>query len=370
VRRLPLTLTFAGLGLLPTIASASPPPEPEPAPRIDAGFSLDKGAYVSTERASFGIGLLAMLRYGATFNADGVDSLGFTLPFIRPNIHGSAFANKLRFFVQPELSGTPRLLDAQVIYQPIPAFGVDLGQYRPHVSRAWNTPIPLLALPGRGLVDDDFHTDRAAGATVFGQPLGGKLEYDVGLLNAGGFNLASPPKLQPLITWRIGYNPLGALPLGQTPAFASVDHTLIGIAAHGWSDPFTTTPSDPQTKPSERQRVVVGGDVTVMTPRVHVLVEGFGRWQVNKTGLRDVGWGSQAQVGVMLLPKSLELQARAGVLDQGINKPLTGVWEGGLSWYLLGNHLRAQLHYSCTQNLADPVGCTQHRGQLQTQLWF
>jgi hypothetical protein len=64
------------------------------------------------------------------------------------------------------------------------------------------------------------------------------------------------------------------------------------------------------------------------------------------------------------------LQARAGVIDSGINVATQGIWEGGLTWYLFGNHLRAQLHYMCTQSFADPQGCANHRAELQTQLWF
>jgi hypothetical protein len=354
-------------------ASASPPASAEAPPErsFAGGFSLERGAWLATPHLEFGIGLLTTLRYGATFTSAGVDSLGFSLPFVRPNLHASLFDGKLRFLIQPELSGpSVRLLDAQVVYQPIPAFGLDLGQYRPHVSRAWNTPIPLLAMPGRGVVDDAFHTDRALGATLFGRPLGGKLEYDLGVFNGGGYNLGQPVQLEPLATWRLAVNPLGPVPYTQTPAFAEVEKTVFGLAAHGWTDRFRAEQVDPQIKPIAHQRITAGGELVLMTRRVHLLVEGFGRWAVAKSSLFDAGWGSQAQFGVMLLPRTLELQARAGVLDLGLHQPVQGVWEGGLSWYLWGNHLRAQLHYGCTQHLPAPSGCTSQRAELQTQLWF
>lgn len=357
-------------------ALASPPPADPPAAEksetgFAGGFSLERGAWLATPHLEFGIGLLATLRYGATFNATGVDSLGFSLPYLRPNLHASLFDGKLRFLIQPELSGpSVRLLDAQVVYQPIPAFGLDLGQYRPHVSRAWNTPIPTLALPGRGVVDDAFHTDRALGATVFGRPLGGKLEYDVGVFNGGGYNLGQPIQLEPLLTWRLAVNPLGAVPYTQTPAFADIDRAVFGFAVHGWTDYFRPAQIDPDVRPTPYQRVVAGGDFVLMTPRVHVLAAGFGRWAVDRRGLIDAGWGSQAQLGVMVLAQTLELQARAGVLDAGVGTPTQGIWEAGLSWYLWGNHIRAQLHWTCTQNFAQPSGCASQRAELQTQLWF
>ncbi len=370
----PLGMARPAAAASPPPASAEPEPEPPaapPKPTLAGGFSLERGAWLATGRAEFGLGLLATTRYGATITDAGVGSLGFTLPFVRPNLHASLFDDKLRVFVMPELAPpSPRLLDAQVIWQPHPAFGLDLGQYRPHLARAWNTPMPLIALPGRGTVDEFFTSDRALGATVFGRPLAGKLEYDLGLLNAGGFNLAQPARLDPLLTWRLAYNPLGALPLTQTPAFADVDRTLVGLAVHGWTDRQTPAQDDPLIKPIDRRRVTAGGELVLMTPRVHLLVEGFARWELDDSGLLDAGWGSQAQVEVMLLSDALGLQTRGGVIDRGLGEPTQGVWEGGLSWYLRGNHLRAQLHYLCVQSFSDPVGCERHRAQLQTQLWF
>lgn len=364
-----LTLVLAPAAIASPPANADPPVSSENG--FAGGFSLERGAWLATPHLEFGIGLLATLRYGATFTTTDVDSLGFSLPFLRPNLHASLFDGRLRFLIQPELSGPGvRLLDAQVVYQPIPAFGLDLGQYRPHVSRAWNTPIPLLALPGRGVVDDAFHSDRALGATAFGRPFDGKLEYDVGVFNAGGYNLGQPVRIEPLAAWRLAVNPLGPVPYTQTPAFAQVERTVFGLAVHGWTDRFRAEQVDPEVKPTQRQRITAGGDFVLMTPRVHVLVEGFGRWAVHRTGLLDAGWGGQAQFGVMLLARTLELQGRAGVIDPGIHQPTQGIWEGGLSWYLWGNHIRAQLHYACVQSLAAPNGCVTHRAELQTQLWF
>lgn len=380
-------MALAALGPAASAAASPPAPNVEPPAPIVAqtpasapevredgfagGFSLERGAWLATPHIEFGIGLLTALRYGATFTNDSVDSLGFTLPYVRPNLHASVFDGKLRFVIQPEFAGpTPRLLDAELVWQPIKAFGLDLGQYRPHVSRAWNTPIPTLGLVGRGAVDDAFHSDRALGATVFGRPFDGKLEYDVGVFNAGGYNLAKPTRLEPMVTWRLAVNPIGAVPYTQTPAFAKVDKPVFGFGVHGWSDRFQPVAADPTlARPLERQRVTAGGDFVVMTPRVHVLLEGFGRWHVAKRGLLDAGWGSQGQVGVMVLDETLELQARAGVMDPGLGVGMQGTWEGGLSWYLFGNHVKAQLHYACTQSLADVQGCN-HRAELQTQLWF
>lgn len=356
--------------LLAGSASASPPSdeealapaEPDPERKFAAGFSLERGAWLATPHVQFGIGLLAQLSYGATFTSAGVDSLGFWLPLVRPDVHGSLFRGKLRFLVQPELVGpSVRLLDAEVIYQPIDAFGLDLGQFRPHVSRAWNTPIALLAMPGRG-VDDTFNPDRALGATVFGRPLAGKLEYGVGIFNGGGYNRGQPVQLEPLATWRIAVNPRGPVPYTQTPAFAEIERPVFGLSTHGWTDRI-------RTEHGEHQRIIAGGDFVLMTARVHVLVEGFARWAVDGSGLFDAGWGSEAQVGVMLLPDTLELQARAGVLDPGVQRAMQGTWEGGVSWFLWGNHIRAQLHYACTQSLGER-GCTNQRAQLLTQLWF
>jgi hypothetical protein len=145
---------------------------------------------------------------------------------------------------------------------------------------------------------------------------------------------------------------------------------VFAFGVHAWTDRFRDEQIDPLIKPLEHQRVTAGGDFVLMSRRVHLLVEGFGRWAVAKSGLFDAGWGSEAQFGVMLLPRTLELQARAGVLDLGLNQAMQGIWEGGLSWYLWGNHIRAQLHYVCMQNLAAPSGCASQRAELQTQLWF
>jgi hypothetical protein len=345
-------------------ALASPPVTRAPEPPVPArGFSLERGAWLATPHIGFGFGLLATLRHSASFSRDGVDAHGVSVPIVRPSLHARMANDKLRLLVQPELAGpSPRLLDAQLVYQPISAFGLELGQYRPHVSRAWNTPVPSLGLPDRGTVDHAFQPGRALGATVLGRPFAGKLEYAFGRFDAGGPKFGQPLQLEPLTTWRLAVNPLGPVPYTQTPGLAKLERPVFGFGVHGWTH---------QARPGiEGQRLTVGGDFVVMTEHIHVLVEGFGRWGLRKRRLLGQGWGSQAQIGVMVLERTLELHARAGILDPGRGQATQGTWEGGLSWYVYGNHLKAQIHHVCNHSFADSRGCESHRALVQTQLWF
>jgi hypothetical protein len=334
-----------------------------------AGFSLDRGPWLEWRGNQFGIGLLSTIRYGADIQgvgSPGVDTLGFSLPYVRPNLHAKMFDGKVRALVQIEVNGAnPHLLDAELVYQPFAAFGLDIGRYRPHVSRAWITGIPVLSMPGRGTIDDTFHGNRALGLTVFGRPFDGRFEYDFGVFNGD----ADPDSLEPMVTGRLAYNPLGKVPYTQTPNIDGVDSPRFAFGINSWSDRFTPDPANPADVGGANRRVTLGGDFVFMSKRVHALVEGFGRWQLRKADVLGTSWGSQAQVGVMVIDRTLELQARAGLYGPLRGQPLQGIWEGGLAWYLWGNHLRAQLHYLCSQDLTLPA-CSTHRVQLQAQLWF
>ena len=52
------------------------------------------------------------------------DSLDFRVPVVRPQLRGNVLRPWITFLVQPELAGTPRLLDAEVTKSPSPWFGV------------------------------------------------------------------------------------------------------------------------------------------------------------------------------------------------------------------------------------------------------
>ncbi len=360
-------------------ASAGPPEATPPEPPVQAGFSLERSAWVSTPKVGeFGIGLLTAMSYRATFVDNEPSALGFYLPWVRPNFHATLFSGKLRVFIQPELAGpAPALLDAEIIYQPHEAFGIDLGQQRARFSRSWLTPVPIWAMPSLGRVNEEFRVGRELGVSLFGRPFGGRFEYDLGIYNAGGINLKGPIELQPLVTARLAVNPIGAVPYAQTPAFANVTKPVFGLAVNAWTDRFRPEPvgdpADPATViPPVRERVALGGELVFMSPRVHLLAEGYGRWHLLRDRqLLDRGWGSQLQLGVMILDETLELHGRAGVFDPSRDEPLQGVWEGGMAWYLWGHHIKALLSYSCTQGLQPASrGCSNQFAQLQAQLWF
>lgn len=364
-----------GCAQLAAAAPASPPPTP-PSPALHA--SLDDGLSVSTADGSFSVrlGLLVQARYELR-RTPSIDTQGFDVRVVRPQLRGTIGRPWLRFFVQPELADTQRLLDLQLDAQPTPLFGVRVGQFLTPFSRAFNTPVPLLQFPDFSVVNTAFRADRDTGVMLHGEPFGGRAEWNLGVFNGNGLDRGGNDRFDLRWMARLAWNPLGAVSYNETPALNGPTPWRVGVGVNAYTDTTTVTipPGSGQSasRMGDQHQDVVGADVAVRGGPWTLQAEGYHRWQRRADGTRVGSWGAYAQSGLML-GRHFEVAARGNVMqpdDQGSATMLSG--EAMLTAYARGNHLKFNLRGTLNHSdalIAGVVPGWSGLVTLQTQVAF
>lgn len=357
----------------PTRAAAQEPSAPPTTREADdtpqVRLSLAEGFRIvdPAHKASFHIGYLGWIRY-AMVNAPNTTTSGFAMPLARPYMTADILNGQMRFNLQAELAGgTPKLLDAEVFQNVGDGFALHIGQYRPHLSRGWRTGLPVLALPGRGPVQDSFHPTRAIGVTAYGTPLDGKLEYYVGLFN--GPSPASGVDHPRLATARLAWNPLGPTPYTQTPWFSGLDGARLSVGFNGmWQSPQEV---DDQGAPVDVDQLTGSLDVALLTSRWSWTTEAFARQ--TRTPRQDTihTWGAYTIVSA-LMPTTmpLDLAARAGVKRRD-DDTIGQSYELGVNLYPeRHDHLKLSVYSQVEDRLDTSTDGFIYRLGAQIQLWL
>lgn len=317
-------------------------------------------------KASFHIGYLGWMRY-AVESAPQATTNSFAMPLARPYMTADILDGTMRFNLQAELAGgTPRLLDAEVFQRVSDSFGLHLGQYRPHFSRGWRTGLPVLALPGRGIVQDSFRPGRALGVTAYGTPLHGKIEYYLGVFN--GPAPASGTDHPRMATARIAWNPLGETPYTQTPWFGAIDGSRLSVGLNGmWTSPQEI---DAQGATVDLNTLTGALDVAWLNPRWAWTTEAFARQTRTPHQNPTSTWGAYTTISALMPTTTpLDLSARAGVKRRD-DDTLGQTYELGLNYYPeYKDHLKLSV-FSQAEDLLNSTDAFTYRLGAQIQLWL
>ncbi len=348
------------------LAMGSAPDATLSPPRAITTASLDQGFGVSDPDQRFGVrlGFFGQLRTGWS-REGGQMEYGASVPVARPIITAKLWGRRVRARLMPELAGpSPRLLDATATVEVHRAFAVQLGQYRPWLSRGYRTGLPRQALADRGPVVDEFRVGRDVGLTLLGRPWHGRFEYYLGVMNGKGPGSLEAGSL-PLLTARVVVAPRGEVPYSQTPYLGSLDAVHVAMGASGYAVERDVSPSDEGPDVSHRE---YGGstDVVVSSARTHAQLEGFLRVTSDDDGPQRSEAGLYGQLGVLVVRDRLDLAVRVGGIDdEGWSVPL----EAAMGIYLAREHAKLQVAYGCV--LAPDSGhCGSQSALAQAQLLF
>lgn len=349
------------------------PPDTE-APEAPS-WTLDDGVRVRTAdaRLEMRFGLAASLRASLVDTA-GKRSGGFAAHYVRPVWSGYAIDRRVRFFVQPELAGDARLLDAELSVLAWPALGVRLGRFRTQFSRQFVAPIIQLALTERSFVSDWFRADRDVGVALEGALSEGTFQYAAGIYD-GTLNVDGR-RDRPLWVMRLVVSPWAAVALDETVASRNGAHEFgleIGLAATRGPLRTRNWQANAEGQVPDGRRTALGLEVALEVARVSVRAEAF-LAELDPTDLpseRVLGGFAQAAVG--LWASRLDAVARYNVLDLDGGATAQRV-ELGANGYVHGHVLKLQAHYGLDRFSGDasglrlPVVADGHRGVVQVQL--
>jgi hypothetical protein len=377
-----LPLVFVSVVSTPARAT-----EPPPSPKIEFHASLSEGFGLRRTDKLFAadVGILTQTRFDTTVHDGQILSDGFNVLMVRPTLRLKAFSDKVRLFVQPELATpTPKLLDFELTWQPIPEVGLRAGQFLTPLSRAFLTPVPVLQFNDFNRVNDKFRINRDTGVMLFGATKNGKLDYWLGAFNGNGIDKGGNDDRTMMGIARIAVNPFRAMPYDETPSLKGPVPFGLAIGVNGAADRAhpTKTVTDATTGaqttvdlPAET-RLTGGGDIAIAYKTFTFLGEAFTKMVEPDGGSRTFSYGAYAQAGIFAIPKRLEIAVRGGLLDPNMDKPTDAESnvEGLITGYFVGNHLKVGARYSLIHaeaKTADglPPGYD-HRFMIQTQLWL
>lgn len=303
----------------------------------------------------------------------------FEVPVVRPVLQVGVLDDKIRVFVQPELAGpSPRLLDLHVDLAPDPALQVRIGQFIAPYSRIFITPLPRLTMTDFGVVSDTFRVGRDTGLMVFGQA-GTVFEYAAGIFNGSGIDGRLGDTPAPMGVARVVVTPFGSVPYDQAPSLGPTEPSGLAIGLGGfYRERDLATAGNP---PAIQDTASAGADLSFVQGPLTLFAEGFFREDRVADGAWVGSWGAFAQAGVFVVPRVLQLSARAGWIDPSIETEGDFVqsYEGAVKWYCYfddvayGHHLSlgVQYRFMDAQRAVAPLPAGRaHRVTAQLQVWI
>ena len=369
--------------------AADPPGSLPSSPKNQIQFhaSLADGLGMRREDKLFAVdvGILTQMRFDTTVHDAKIMTEGFNVWMVRPTLRVKALHDTVRLFVQPELAtATPKLLDYELTWQPVPEMGLRVGQFLAPMTRAFLTPIPLLQFPDFNRVNDKFRVGRDTGAMIFGATRNGKIDYWLGAFNGNGIDKGGNDDKNMMGIARVAINPVRAMPYNETPSLTGSVPFGIAIAINGVADRAhpTKTVTDATTGvqstislPAET-RLTGGGDIAIAYKSFTFLGEAFTKMVDPDGGQRSFAYGAYVQAGVFPIPKRLEIAVRGGFLDpnRDKSKDTESNVEGLITGYFVGNHLKVGARYSLVRSEAKTADGLlpglNHRFMIQSQMWL
>jgi hypothetical protein len=248
---------------------------------------------------------------------------------LRPIFAGSLYKPWIRFWTSLELVGNPPfLLDAYVELQPVQEFGVRVGQQYTLISRHEQFGPQQILFPEWSPVAEYFWTGRDKGVTAWGMVADSHLEYYAGLYSGSPLRQFTSIQGNYVVEGRLSWNPLGAPGSTEFPYISDEASPLrpsvsiqgyygkVQLAEENFNP--STFRFDPKATGTTRKQACGVADVWLQGRWFAFLAEGYGRRTdpdeaIAGDAYTSVGvWG---QLGVLLVPRTLDLAVRGNWLD-------------------------------------------------------
>jgi hypothetical protein len=353
--------------------AAALPPAP-PAPPIDP-YTL----HTADGRFTLRLGAQVQVRYTASDSDNKGERNLFSVRQVRPQLKGQIGVPWITYFIQPELAGTPKLLDLELTAQPWKYAGLKVGQFLTPFSRTFYTPVPKLLFPDFSLANDYFRADRDTGAMFFGTPFNGMLEYYAGVFNGNRINNVANDDNKLIYVGRVAVNPIGKVSYDETPGLAGKLPLALGLGVNAYraetpakAAPTTGTPPPStamgtMTTKGTDYNTTLGADLTLRYWYATLQAEGYYRWVDPRNTATSVARGGYVHASCFVFWPYLELAGRVSYLEPNMDKPRdsTHSYEAMLNVYGFGNNLKLNLRYA---HFSLPSGATTAENALTTQV--
>ena len=378
-------------------------------------YKLGKGFTFTTSDEKFQLTLGGRMQFRYTFtdyddNTAKSDNSLWDAKRIRLIAQGYAYSKdltyKLEFDPRAYASDTKKgLVDANINYKFLDEVQIKLGQYKTPFARQELTSDGALQFVDRSIVVDAFKHSYDIGAMLNGKIADGLAYYYTGVFGGAGQTTGRTTNDNAFFA-RVAVNPLGDMPYDE-PDFDKTEKPLLSIGANYFFNTIKNTYTPASAGPPA---VSASASLESSVPNYASSSGWLGKAQsgsspwFGNTGKLDIDsfgtdlafkWmglslqgeymfaqaenqkggkllraqGYYAQIGYMILPKTLEVAFRYSYLDPNRDKlnDLKTEQVGAVSWYLNKHNLKLQADIGNihTQTSTRPTDDMQYRVQAQ-----
>lgn len=285
---------------------------PDTKPPFDVGWK-DGKTTITSKLGQLNLSNRAQVRYTQQMPEVGDDKGSFRVRRMKTKLDGWVYDKDLTYELQMNWSDTGSSLeDANINYdfsEGKKALQLKFGQFKVPFGRQELTSSGSQQFVDRSAVSNAFARGRDLGLQLWGQPLGGKLDWRVGVFNGEGRNQTANLNDELQYDARLTWQPFGDVKYSESD-FESVDTPLFALTGQYESnDRHGTTSGDDQ------DRETVGADAVFKFKGLSAFVEYFDA-DVDAEVARDFttkGW--VGQVGYFVWKRKLELALRLAELD-------------------------------------------------------
>jgi hypothetical protein len=325
------TLTSSFAAHAQEAIEAEDPPDPETEePKIDAGWDPEGGFILASPdrnyllRVGFQAGIKAELLVA---DGDSQNRSGFFV--LRPTLSGNIAKPWIRYWFSMELAANPPfILDAYAEIQPWDTFGLRVGQqYTPFSRHEYYGPQQIL-FPEWSPVANYFWSGRDKGLLVYGGIADHLLDYYVGIFSGTPLRQFTNIDGNYEAQARVTVSPLGEAGVTEFPYIVARGDPLppfrVSFTANGYYgkiqrgvenfNPSTFT-FEVTPEGESRRGGTFGADVFVQGGPFVAFGEAYVRKLDPTTGDDFTSTGAWGQVGMLLVPRWLDVGIRAHFVD-------------------------------------------------------
>ena len=350
-------------------------PTPKPVPPAFTVSWKDGKTTIEHKLGTVGISNRLQVRFTQEMPEVGDDVGSFRIRRMKTKLDGWVYDKDLTYELQLNWPDTANPLeDANINYdftEGKKAFQLKAGQYKVPFGRQQLTSSGSQQFVDRSIVSDEFARGRDIGMQVWGLPMGGKLDWRVGVFNGAGRTVSRNDNDKYQTNARVTWQPFGDVKYSEGD-FDSTGTPLFAVAGQYESNerPVAAAGSTPA---HTADREIVGGDVVFKFKGFSLFGEIFDASTDRSGTVSDFdhdGWSVQA--GYFVIPQKLEVALRLAELDPNANVADNEREESGVAiGYFFNKHnhkLQADYRQIETQSPGNSV--TNDELRVQYQLIF
>jgi phosphate-selective porin OprO/OprP len=337
----------------------------------DPGFKVswkDGKTSIESKSAKLDISNRIQIRFTQQDPEVGDDKGSFRIRRAKTKFEGWVYDKNLTYELQLNWPDTANPLeDVNVNYdlsRGKKTFQLKAGMFKVPFGRQELTSSGSQQFVDRALVSNEFARGRDIGLQLWGQPMGGKLDWRVGLFNGNGRTVSSNDNDKYQFDARLSWQPFGD-PRYSESDFEASEKFLFAVAAQ-----YESNDRHGATTNVDEARDTVGADVVAKYKGFSLFAEYFDADIDLETGSDFSRDGFTVQAGYFVVPQKFEVALRYAVLDPSDLRDNDDRTETGLALnYFFNKHpYKLQLDYRQLEDDARGVEDTEIR--LQYQLIF